>query len=232
MERADFILNDRDPLQTRRCFGPEWLGLGSNFRHSEGNLLAVARRLLQFGPHRLTTEHRRLKGYPWIRNPSSMLHDNTCFALPLFAVSGVMEKMITKEGEFRPTPALLETQSFKQVIDFFRCPLKRVRFLLLKAGASIHEHADEAFYGDQETINIHIPFLTNPTVQFVVGGGQFHMQPGECWCIDTLQPHSVSNRGSTDRIHLMIHCMVNPFITELLAYASLVLYSPVKPKMQ
>jgi hypothetical protein len=98
-----------------------------------------------------------------------MLHDNTWFALPLFAVNGAVEKMIAKEGEFRPTAALRETQSFK-VIDFFQCPLKRIRLLLLKAGASIREHTDEPFYGDQETVNIHIPIITNPGVQLVVGG--------------------------------------------------------------
>jgi hypothetical protein len=191
----------------------------------------VARRLLQFDPNRLATEYRRLEGYPWIRHPSSMLHDNAWFALPLFAVNGAMEKMIAKQGEFRPTPVLLETQAFKQVIDFFQCPLKRVRLLLLKAGASIREHTDEPFYGDQETVNLHIPILTNPGVHFVVGGRQFHMQPGECWCIDTLQPHSVSNQGSADRIHLVMHCVVNPFITELLANASLVLYGPLAPRV-
>jgi hypothetical protein len=192
----------------------------------------VACRLLQFDPHGLATEYRKIQGYPWIRHPSSMFHDNAWFALPLFAVNGAMEKMIAKEGEFHPTPALLETQAFKQVIDFFQCPLKRVRLLLLKAGGAIREHTDEPFYGDQETVNIHIPILTNPSVQFVVGGRQFYMQPGECWCVDTLQPHSVSNQGSTDRIHFVMHCVVNPSITELLANASLVLYSPVKRQIR
>jgi hypothetical protein len=185
----------------------------------------IARRLRQFDPQILVTEYRKLAGYAWVRHPSLMLHDDAWFAMPLFAVDGAMRKMVAKVGTFQPTQAFLETQAFKQVLDFFRCPLKRVRLLLLKAGASIREHTDEPFYGDQETVNIHIPILTNIDVQFVVGGTPFHMQPGECWSIDSLQPHSVRNGGATDRIHLVLHCVLNPFIQELLASASLFLYS-------
>jgi hypothetical protein len=184
----------------------------------------VARRLLQFDPYHLAVEYRKLEGYPWIQHPSSGLHDNAWFALPLFAVGGIMENMVDKEGEFQPTPAFLETQAFKQVIDIFQGPFKRVRLLLLKAGASIREHTDEPFYGDQETVNIHIPILTNPGVQFVVGCRQCHMQPGECWYIDTLQPHSVHNGGATDRVHLVMHCVMNPCLETLFANASEVLY--------
>lgn len=79
----------------------------------------------------------RLEGYRWMRHPSRILHDDAWFALPLFAVSGAMKKMKAKEGEFRPPPTLLETQAFKQVIDFFRCPLKGG-----PAGAWYHEHLD------------------------------------------------------------------------------------------
>src|SRR5262245_33136194 len=119
----------------------------------------VARRLLKFDSYELVAEYQKLESYPWIRHPASMLHDDAWFALPLVAVGGAMENMMAKVGEFQPTPAFLETQAFQQVIDVFQCPLKRVRLLLLKAGASIREHTDEPFYGNQETVNIHIPIL-------------------------------------------------------------------------
>jgi Aspartyl/Asparaginyl beta-hydroxylase len=143
----------------------------------------VARRLLQFDPDRLAAEYRKIEGHPWMQHPSNLLHDDAWYALPLFAVNGAMEQMVAKVGEFGPTPAFLETQAFKQVLDVFQCPFKRVRLLRLKAGGCIREHTDEPYYGDQKTVNIHIPIHTNPDVQFVVGGRQFHMQPGECWGI-------------------------------------------------
>lgn len=185
----------------------------------------VARRLLQFDTHRLIMEYQKLESYSWMLHPSSQLHDNGWFALPLFAVNGDVKNMVAKIGDFQPTPTFLETQAFKQVIDFFQCPLKRVRLLRLKAKGVIQEHTDEPFYDNEETVNLHILIQTNPDVQFVVGGRSLRMQLGECWCIDTLQPHSVSNRGWTDRIHLVMHCVINPFITDLLDNAPLILYS-------
>ena len=199
--------------------------MAANVYHAQPLVQPVASRLHQFDPQWLAAEYRKLEPYPWMRHPANHLHDNAWYALPLVAVDGAMANMIAMVGECRPTPALLETQAFKPVLDFFQGPYKRVRLLWLQAGGSIREHTDDRFYGEQETVNIHVPIHTNNDVQFVVGGRQFHMSPGECWCIDTFQTHSVSNRGSTDRIHLVMHCVINPFITELLAKAPLSLYS-------
>ncbi len=188
----------------------------------------VASRLHQFDPQLLAAEYRKIEPYPWMRHPATSLHDDAWYALPLVAVDGAMANMIAKVGACQPTPAFLETQAFKPVLDFFQCSFKQVRLLSLQAGGCIREHTDDRFYGEQETVNIHIPIHTNNDVQFIAGGRPFHMQAGECWCLDTFQPHSVSNRGATDRIHLVMHCVINPHIKVLLANASRMLYSHKK----
>jgi len=51
---------------------------------------------------------------------------------------------------------------------------------------------------------VHIPIITNPDVEFRVGGETAFMAPGECWVIDTFQSHEVHNRGNNQRVHLVL----------------------------
>ena len=41
------------------------------------------------------------------------------------------------------------------------------------------------------------------------------MQPGECWYINANLLHRVSNKGVTDRIHLVVDCLVNDWLRDL-----------------
>lgn len=52
---------------------------------------------------------------------------------------------------------------------------------------------------------IHIPIITNEKCFFSVGDEIKNLNPGEIWEINNgLKPHSVSNDGDEDRIHLII----------------------------
>ena len=46
-----------------------------------------------------------------------------------------------------------------------------------------------------------------------------NMQPGEAWYLNFNLPHSVANRGTTDRIHLVIDCVMNPWLDAFFAEA-------------
>jgi quercetin dioxygenase-like cupin family protein len=50
----------------------------------------------------------------------------------------------------------------------------------------------------------HIPIITNENVEFDIAGEKNKMLPGECWEIHNGKLHSVSNSGSSDRVHLII----------------------------
>lgn len=41
------------------------------------------------------------------------------------------------------------------------------------------------------------------------------MKPGELWYLNVNRYHSVTNGGSTDRIHLVIDCIVNDWLREM-----------------
>jgi hypothetical protein len=57
-------------------------------------------------------------------------------------------------------------------------------------------------------------------VDFIVDGRRVVMGPGECWYNNFNLPHSVTNRGTRDRIHLTIDLGVTGWFAELMQRAS------------
>jgi quercetin dioxygenase-like cupin family protein len=83
--------------------------------------------------------------------------------------------------------------------DIFRAIL-----VILPKGKDIATHKDK---GESLAIprRIHIPIITNKDCFFTVGETTKNMKEGEIWEIDNSgQNHSVSNKGETDRIHLIV----------------------------
>ena len=50
---------------------------------------------------------------------------------------------------------------------------------------------------------IHVPLLTNPDVEFVVGADRIVTQPQHAFELNNKMQHSVTNRGTTPRVHLI-----------------------------
>ena len=101
-----------------------------------------------------------------------------------------------------------------------KCPVQTVRFLRLGPGSRIKEHRDHRLsYADGE-VRLHVPVTTGAAVDFRVGDSTVSMAPGEVWYLDLSQCHSVTNFGVHDRIHLVIDCVVNDWLTTQLAAGS------------
>lgn len=64
-------------------------------------------------------------------------------------------------------------------------------------------------------MRLHIPVVTNPAVDFRLNGVRCVMAAGTCWYLRLSDPHSVSNRGPADRVHLVIDAAVNGWLTDL-----------------
>ncbi|MCH5684099.1 aspartyl/asparaginyl beta-hydroxylase domain-containing protein [Niabella sp. W65] len=92
-------------------------------------------------------------------------------------------------------------------------------FLNLKAGACIKPHRDRELAFEMGEARLHFPIITNPDVAFFVEDHQLNMQAGECWYINANLTHHVSNNGKTDRVHLVIDCLVNEWLRELFSRA-------------
>jgi quercetin dioxygenase-like cupin family protein len=79
----------------------------------------------------------------------------------------------------------------------------RIVLAKLKAGGVIPPHSD-AQYSLRHCHRLHIPIVTNPAVDFFVGGEKKNMGVGEMWEINNSTTHTVENHSSLDRIHLII----------------------------
>jgi aspartyl/asparaginyl beta-hydroxylase (cupin superfamily) len=142
--------------------------------------------------------------------------------VPFRSVGGRADRIYpdpTAKTAFADTPLLARCPYVQQVLAAFLCPQQAVRFMRLKAGSSIKEHRDYQLGYEDGEIRVHIPVVTNPEVEFVLNGVRINMKEGECWYLNFNLPHRVANRGTSDRIHLVVDCVVNDWLRELLLAA-------------
>ena len=87
----------------------------------------------------------------------------------------------------------------------FACPLLAVRLMRLTPGSVIKEHHDHDLSFEQGTVRIHVPVATNDAVDFRLNGtrcvdaGRFRLVSAP-----VRPPFGVANRGTTDRVHMVI----------------------------
>ena len=69
----------------------------------------------------------------------------------------------------------------------------------LEAGSRIRAHSDihQSFHCAHR---IHVPITTNPKVWYTIHGRPFQLKPGHAFEINNQAQHSVTNRGTGDRI--------------------------------
>jgi len=87
--------------------------------------------------------------------------------------------------------------------------------LKLEAGADIKEHRDADLCFEKGEIRLHIPVITSSDVEFWLDKERIIAQEGECWYMNFNLPHSISNKSTKARIHLVIDAVVNDWVKEL-----------------
>jgi len=78
----------------------------------------------------------------------------------------------------------------------------RVMLARMAAGGQIDSHYDSN-PAAQWPHKIHVPLVTNPGVTFFVDQVGYHFDVGEAVEVNNMTYHAVTNRGATDRIHLI-----------------------------
>jgi hypothetical protein len=119
-------------------------------------------------------------------------------------------------GDWQATEALSRCPALAGALEGFACDLQSVRLLALGPGARIREHRDYRLGYETGDVRIHIPVTTSPEVEFIHDGDRVEMRVGEAWYLDFNLPHSVANPGTSRRIHLVIDCLLNPWLDALL----------------
>lgn len=157
----------------------------------------------------------------WIDHLVRQNYEGNWSVLPLRHAAGATHPVMMIYADPTATelvdgPLLAQTPYFREVLAQFRCPLHAVRLMRLTPGSVIKPHRDHDLAAEWGAARIHIPITTNPDVEFLLNGTPLAMAPGEAWYLRLADEHAVANRGATDRVHLVIDCIVDDWLAAML----------------
>ncbi len=162
---------------------------------------------LTFNESRLLEDLKKLQDFKWVPHYNTYGYTGSWTSAALVSSGGKADAIYALPDEKAP---LLETEIleacpyFKEVLQNLQFPLASARLLCLAPGAAIKPHRDHCLGYEDGVFRIHIPIQTNTEVEFILNKERINMKPGECWYIDANFEHSVANRGTEERIHLVI----------------------------
>ena len=168
---------------------------------------------IRFDAEAIAAEVRALPTSAWTAHPTGFVGNE---AVRLITPGGELSDAI--EGPMGPTIHLQQCQYVRAILAEIGAVWGRSRFMGLGAGGQVPNHVDIHYYWRTHW-RIHVPVITNPGVHFTCGGETVHMAAGECWVFDSFRWHDVQNRGSEQRIHLVIDTVGGGRLPELLEAA-------------
>lgn len=176
---------------------------------------------LQFDPARLQADLMKIVNEEFIPHFNTAYYQGDWSVVPFRSIGGRANQIYPDptSTDFKDTPLLARCPYVQEVVAAFPCPQLAVRFMRLKSGSSIREHRDHCLGFEDGEVRLHIPVTTNPEVEFMLNRVRVVMREGECWYLDLNLPHSVANHGATDRVHLVIDCVINDWLREILLTA-------------
>ncbi len=170
-----------------------------------------------FDPDRLTADLEVIAADEWVAHFNKSIYEGDWSGVALRSVGGKAMQLYpdpTATERFADTETLGRCAYYQEVLATFQCPLTSVRLLRLQAGSSIAEHRDYRLGYEDGEVRIHVPVVTDPGVAFFLAGERVPMAVGECWYLNVNLPHRVENRSRTNRIHLVLDCMVNDWLRQ------------------
>ncbi|MGZ4975636.1 MAG: aspartyl/asparaginyl beta-hydroxylase domain-containing protein [Methylobacter sp.] len=124
--------------------------------------------------------------------------------------------------QFMDTPLLECCPYFRQVLQHFKCETHAVRLMALAPGGVIREHTDPGTNFEDGLARLHIPIITDPDVLFWLDGEPVHFAAGHTWYMNANCKHRVENHSAVHRIHLVLDCIPNQWLTDIFNAAGFV----------
>lgn len=178
-----------------------------------------------FDPQLLQKDACGFAADDWIPHFNTQYYEGDWSGIALRAAKGAHVQLYSDpnatEG-FVDTLMMERCSYVPKVLETFQCEMTSVRFLRLSAGSHIRRHRDYQLGFEDGEIRIHIPVVTNPQVEFILNDERVYMKEGEAWYLNFNHYHSVNNSSSTDRIHLVMDCVVNDWLLSHFQEASLI----------
>ncbi len=175
-----------------------------------------------FDVARLNADLERVaRASAWIAHFVPQNYDGDWSVLPLRIVAGATHPVMTIYADpgataFEDGPLLADAPYFRAVLSQFACPVQTVRLMRLTPGSTIKPHRDHDLAAETGAARIHVPITTNPGVEFLLNGTQVVMAAGSAWYLRLADVHAVANRGTTDRVHMVIDCTADAWLIAML----------------
>jgi hypothetical protein len=182
-------------------------------------VLSCIRLPLRFDPAALRADVDSLSAADWIPHFNTSYYEGEWSGVALRSLGGISGQIYpdpNPTGSWEDTEILARCPALSHAVDAFDCEKLSVRLLRLGPGASVREHTDYNLGFDDGEVRFHVPVTTNAQAEFLLEGRPIPMQPGETWYVDFTLMHSVANNGAESRVHLLVDCVVNDWIREML----------------
>lgn len=187
-------------------------------------MIASCKLPFSFDSQHLKADLAHIQPCDWVPHFNTGYYKGEWSGVALRSVGGIATQLYpdpTAQGKYADTLTLAQCPNLQAALQRFECELLSVRLLKLSAGSVIREHKDYNLGYEDGEIRIHVPLVTNPEVRFFLDGERLLLNEGECWYINFNLPHCVENTGATDRIHLVIDCVVNDWMRSQLPFEEL-----------
>ncbi len=183
---------------------PKWNKKGETMQHK--NITKHLKLPFHFEEENLKKDLETILAKEWLPQIYKMNYKGEWTSLALISKEGNNNTFAyaSANENLKDTAILKKCPYFKQVLNHFKCPLISARLLKLCAHSEIKPHRDFKLGYEDNNFRIHIPIVTNNQIEFILGGEKLDMLPGECWYTNVNFVHSVTNKSSKDRVHLVI----------------------------
>lgn len=160
-------------------------------------------------------EIETLQSFYWAPHLNKHDYEGGWDVLSLRSPGGTMNTLAESQNDegYADTPLLERCLTVRSLLDGLQCEKLSARLLNLQAGAVIKEHTDKELYFEKGEARLHFPIITNPFVEFYLDNERLQMQEGSCWYINANLTHRLANKGNSNRIHLVVDCIVNDWLT-------------------
>ncbi|MBD0370929.1 MAG: aspartyl/asparaginyl beta-hydroxylase domain-containing protein [Pyrinomonadaceae bacterium] len=169
----------------------------------------------------LKSDLEKIEPHEWVNHFNQLYYEGRWSGVALRSVNGAATQLYldpTMSKSYAGTPVLDRCGYFKEVLGTFKCSLESARLLKLDAGSRINEHRDFDLGFRYGVVRVHVPIQTSSDIEFFLNDERVVMDEGESWYLNLSLPHRVYNRGTTDRIHLVIDCVVNEWVKSLIEF--------------
>jgi len=175
---------------------------------------------LDFDAEALAADIEGIAEDDWIGHVARENFEGRWDIVPLRAAAGETHRLRLAVADpaataFVDTLWLARMPAIRSALGRLHCALRSVRLMRLAAGSTIREHSDK-LDADLGLLRLHLPVVTSPDVDFRLAGRRVEMAPGSLWYLRLTEKHSVVNRGSGDRIHLVVDAVMNGWLERML----------------